>query len=195
MFLIPMDPQEMSYRFSEDDRLVASGEEARHPEANMERVREALRMLPPRERDMLEMHFFQKKGQAEIGRLFNVTQGDVSYRISRSIQRIQFYLSLPKVCTRRMAQDLMKILGDPLYVQIMILMFQTTSQTAVGKKVGLTQGKVRYRFINSVKRIKEAAKHKPVYAVYVYIFDRISENFNIMRSLDTQERWADKFKD
>ena len=161
----------------------------------MQKVQDALKMLPKRERDMLEMYFFKEKGQAEIGRLFHVTQGDVSYRISRSIERLKFYLDLPKVCTRRMAMDLMRILGDPEYVTIMNLMFHTTSQTAVGNQVGLTQGKVRYRFIKSLERIKEAARAKPIYAVYVHIFEKISENFNILRSLDTQERWAGKFVD
>jgi len=195
MFLVPMDPQEMSYRFSEEDRLVHLGEDARNPEIDVTKVREALGMLPERERDMLEMYFFKGKGQAEIGRLFNVTQGDVSYRISRSIERLKFFLDLPRVCTRRMARDLMRILRDPEQVHIMVLMSYTTSQTAVGNKVGLTQGKVRYRFIKSLEKIKEAAQARPIYRIYVYIFEKIAANFNILRSLDTQERWAAKFVD
>lgn len=185
----------MSYRFSLEDRLVHVGDEARNPEASMDKVKDALKMLPERERDMLEMYFFKEKGQAEIGRLFNVTQGDVSYRISRSVERLKFYLSLPKVCTRRMAMDLMRILKDPTYVAILVLMLQTTSQTAVGEQVGLTQGQVRYRFIKALERLREAARTTPIYNVYVTIFDKIAANFNILRSLDTQERWVGKFAD
>ncbi|MDP2727306.1 MAG: sigma-70 family RNA polymerase sigma factor [Dehalococcoidia bacterium] len=195
MLFIPTDPQEMAYKYSVEDRHVHVGDEARNPEASMEKVREALGMLPERERDMLEMYYFSGKGQAEIGRLFNVTQGDVSYRISRSIARLKFFLDLPKVCTRRMAMDLMKILGDAECVSIMILMCQTTSQTAVGNRVGLSQGEVRYRFIKSLERIQEANKARPIYGIYVFIFEKIAANFNILRSLDTQERWADKFLD
>jgi hypothetical protein len=65
----------------------------------------------------------------------------------------------------------------------------------VGNEVGLTQGKVRYRFIKSLDRIREAAKTRPVFKVYEHIFERIASNFNILRSLDTQERWAEKFVD
>lgn len=194
-FLIPMDPFEMAFRFQTEDKLQSRSVKHECREEILAQVREALQILPKRERDMLELYYFHKKDQAEIGAVFNVTQGDVSYRIARSVKRMQFYLSLHKVCMRRMARDLMKILPDQLHVTIMLGMHRTTSQTAVAKQIGLSQGKVRYRFIRSLELMEEAAQKIPVYKIYLENFEKISKNFNILRSLEVQERWKDKFED
>lgn len=194
-FLIPMDPFEMAYRFQTDDRLLSHSVSVEKRKEALAQVQEALNILPKRERDMLELYYFFGKDQVEIGKVFNVTQGDVSYRIARSVKRIQFYLSLHKICIRRMARDLERVLPDELHVKIMVGMHRTTSQTAVAKQIGLSQGKVRYRFIRSLKLIEEAGKRLPVYRIYLENFEKISNNFNILRSLEVQERWKDKFED
>lgn len=194
-FLTPMDPVDMAREYSTESRLVGApvGESCLSPLADMSKVKQALCVLPTRERDMLELYFFRGKNQSEIGKLFDVTQGDVSYRISRAIERVKFFLSLPKICLRRMVNDLYAVLQDPKHVRIMMLLLKTTSQTVVGGCVGLTQGKVRYRFLKSVETLREQAKKRPVYYTYVKIFEMVGKNFNIMRSLEPQERWASKF--
>lgn len=195
-FLIPMDPVDMARNFSEDNRLVgmSTGETFRSPLADMTKVHQALSVLPTRERDMLELYFFRGKNQSEIGKIFDVTQGDVSYRISRAVERVKFFLGLPKVCMRRMIGDLHAALKNIQHVRIMVLMLRTTSQTVVGERVGLTQGKVRYRFLKSIEALRDQARTRPIYHTYVKIFEMVSRNFNIMRSLEPQERWANKFE-
>lgn len=192
---IPMDPNKMSNLFTQEDKILGNSISQERREIALERTREALKILPKRERDMLELYYFHKKDQVEIGKLFKVTQGDVSYRIARAVKRMQFYLSLPRVCLRRMARDLTKVLPNKLHVTIMLGMYRTTSQTAVAVKIGLSQGKVRYRFMRSIDILNEVKDRMPIYSVYLDIFKKVGENFNILRSLEVQDRWKSKFED
>ena len=75
--------------------------------------------------------------------------------------------------------DLRKFLSDPLDVDIMSLMFDTTCQSEVAKRLGVSQGLVRHRFIRSIKRMSNNAKMME----YATLFTTISENLNILREV------------
>lgn len=156
---------------------------------NIERVREIMRELPLREADFVELYFFNHKTQTDIAEIFKVSQPTVCYRLRRATSRIRFVLSLPDVSTRELKNALTGFLSDPEDVNIMMLMFETTCQSAVAKQLGVTQGKVRHRFMRSTKRMQES--ENPKMGKIAQIFQAIAKNLNILREVD-RPSWDEK---
>jgi hypothetical protein len=92
-------------------------------------------------------------------------------------------LSLPDVTQGELEQVLEGFLPDPEDVQIMLLMFETTCQSAVARRLRVTQGKVRHRFMRSTKRMMD----HPEMQKYAKIFQDISDNLNMLREVNRPE--------
>jgi len=60
-------------------------------------------------------------------------------------------------------------------------MWETTCQSEVAKRLGVTQGLVRHRFIRAVKRMRDIGS--PGLKDLATMFDTISENLNILREV------------
>jgi len=58
-------------------------------------------------------------------------------------------------------------------------MWETTCQSEVAKRLGVTQGLVRHRFIRAVKRMRD---HENLVDLAT-MFDTIAENLNILREV------------
>jgi hypothetical protein len=149
-------------------------------------------LLPEREIDMLEMSFLYGKDQTSIGEIFNVTQGDVSYRIRRVSDRIMYLMSLPEIDEVEMSVDLHKILDDEK-VTILFLLLKYTSQSKVGEELGMPQGKVRHRYISAMSSIRKESFNNVKYIMYYDLFCKLQGNYNALRTLDVQDRWKHKF--
>jgi DNA-directed RNA polymerase specialized sigma subunit len=156
---------------------------------NLERVKEILEELPPREADFVELYFFNHKTQTDIAEIFKVSQPTVCYRLQRATARIRFVLSLPDVTQDELRNALTDFLSDPEDVTIMMLMYETTCQSAVAKRIGVTQGKVRHRFMRSTKKMLE----DPDMVKFAAIFKAISDNLNILREVD-RPSWDEKVR-
>lgn len=183
-----VDPSELESRYSTDDNLefleqILSEEPTEESQRNLERVREILSGLPPREADFVELYYFSHKTQTDIAEIFKVSQPTVCYRLQRATKRIRFVLSLPDVTADEMQGVLKGFLTDPEDVHIMLLMFETTCQSAVARRLGVTQGKVRHRFMRSTKRMLE----DPAMEKYAQIFKAISDNLNMLREVNRPE--------
>lgn len=178
-----LDPNEIETRFSMEDSMSFMDsifeEPTEEAQRKVQRVREVLEDLPPREADFVDLYFFRQLKQTDIARIFGVSQPTVCYRLQRATARIQFLLGLPDIEVPQLEQDLVGFLSDPLDVQIMVLMWKTTCQSEVAKRLGVSQGLVRHRFIRSLKRMQE----NPKLSLYVSLFDRIQENLNILREV------------
>ena len=146
-----------------------------------------MKELPPREADFVELYFFSHKTQTDIAEIFKVSQPTVCYRLQRATARIRFVLSLPDVTDEELLEALKGFLADQEDVQIMMLMYETTCQSAVAKRLGVTQGKVRHRFMRSTKRMTE----NPNMEKYAQIFQAIAANLNILREVD-RPAWDEK---
>jgi len=72
-----------------------------------------------------------------------------------------------------------EFLTDPLDAEIMILMYETTCQSEVAKRLGVSQGLVRHRFIRSLRKMAESSQH----AHYIDLFEYIAANLNILREV------------
>jgi DNA-directed RNA polymerase specialized sigma24 family protein len=169
--------------FSNEDSLSFFGSVFTEPDEDdvklMEKVRGMLDFLPPVEADFVELYFFKRIKQTDIASIFGVSQPTVCYRLYRAIDRIKFLLILPKVDVEKMRADLSKFMSDPMDIDIMMHMYETTCQSESAKRLKVSQGLVRHRFIRSIKKMDSDESMQ----FYAEIFTMISENLNIMRDV------------
>ena len=177
------NPSDLETRFSNEDGLSQLASIFTEPtEEALEkigRVRLLLEHLPPREADFVDLYYFRQINQTDIATIFGVSQPTVCYRLKRATSRIQFLLQLPPITRPELEEAVHSFLSDPLDAQIMILMWETTCQSEVAKRLGVTQGLVRHRFIRGVKRMRDN-EH---YVSLADMFDSIAGNLNILREV------------
>jgi len=117
-------------------------------------IEQYLPRIPPREADLIRLYHKDGLKQEQIARLFGITQAAVSYRLHRGIKRIRFLRIIPELY-----RDVFDLELGPKFNQqdreILWLMYRTTCQSEVAKRMGLTQGRVRHRFFRSLGRIKD----------------------------------------
>jgi DNA-directed RNA polymerase specialized sigma24 family protein len=201
-YVIPVDPSELANRFStpsledafleDEDERHSGVRELLAEEENYEgRIAPLLDRIPKREADLIYLYFIQKKRQADIAIIFNVTQAAISYRLDRGLKRIKFLLSIPQVTEEDMRRDLPAIFKD-IDVNILVGMWATTCQSQVAENLGLTQGRVRHRFFKAVRILKDAADRDERFQPYHKVFAAISgKKFNILREVKLPQ-WADR---
>lgn len=187
-----IDPVELESRFAVEDGMgfldaVVNEEVTEEGVKLLERVREVMDKLPPREADFVELYYFKKLKQTDIAEIFGVSQPTVCYRLQRAVARIQFLLAVPDASTDELDAVMRNILTDPLDVRIMVLMYETTCQSEVAKQLGVSQGLVRHRFIRSITRLEKISDMEK----YVNIFRAIAVNLNILREVQ-RPAWGSK---
>ena len=188
-----IDPSNIESRFSNEDGLSQMESVFTEPSeealVKIERVRAMLDQLPPREADFVDLYFFRHLNQTDIAGIFGVSQPTVCYRLKRATSRIQFLLQLPTITRPELEEAMTGFLPDPLDAQIMVLRWETTCQSEVAKRLGVTQGLVRHRFIRAVKRMRD---HDQLTKL-AEMFDTIAENLNILREVQRPSwdgRWT-----
>ena len=178
-----LDPSEIESRFASQDSLAYMDSILTDPteddQDQIAHVKAVMEMLPAREADFVDLYYFKHLKQTDIASIFGVSQPTVCYRLARAADRIRFLLNLPRVEKDQMVQDMAGYLADPLDVQIMVLMWETTCQSEVAKRLSVSQGLVRHRFLRSLSRMRNNAR----FARYVALFDYISANLNILREV------------
>ena len=178
---IVLDPSDMERIFSNEDGLSAypSTTETLSEESvlELEQVRGVLEQIPPREADFVELYFFQKLRQTTIAEMFNISQPTVCYRLQRAASRLRYLIDMPTHDLWLMEQDLRGVLTDPKDIQIMLGMVDTTCQSEVAKRMGVTQGFVRHRFFRTIDRLKKMRDMDQ----YVRVFEHVAGNLNILK--------------
>lgn len=177
-----VDPSELESRFSIEDGMgfldVANEELSDESVEQLERVRGILDQLPPCEADFIDLYFFRRRKQTDIAAIFGVSQPTVCYRLQRATARARYLLSLPEIEDGEIEQAMDRLLDDPLDVQVMTLMFETTCQSEVAKRLGISQGKVRHRFIRALTLMADLRQ--------------ISEEAHLLLDMDPEQR-AEQF--
>ncbi len=200
-YVIPIDPTELSNRFAAPDSepdLDDDGQEHDEEVASFlvgadyeSRIAPLLNRIPQREADLIYLYYIQKKRQADIAEIFGVTQAAISYRLDRGLQRIKFLLSIPQATEDELCEDLAECF-EAIDVNILVGMWQTTCQSEVANRLGLTQGRVRHRFFKSVETLKKRAEEDARFEPYHRIFSAISsKKFNILREVKLPQ-WANR---
>jgi len=194
-YVIPVDPADLANRLIAPDPFdPLAEEEADHqgwltPE-NFDKVSALLDRIPKREADLLYLYFIEKKRQADIAAIFDVTQAAVSYRLDRGLKRIKFLLDLPHITQEEMQEDLPDVPFKEIDINILCGMWETTCQSEVANRLGLTQGRVRHRFFKAVDVLKVAAARDTRFEPYHKVFSAISaKKFNILREVKLPQ-WA-----
>lgn len=156
MYITPIDPAELSTRFSTEDTLDPIhnvNEDWVLP--RLDKIKAVLDRLPDREADMIRLYFFLDKKQMDIAEIFNITQAAVSYRIKRALKRIRFLVEMPEI-TKDELQDLMnEIMTSSLNANIFTEIYFTTCQSEVASRLNVTQGRVRHRYIKNLRFLGE----------------------------------------
>lgn len=206
-YVISLDPSELANRFATEEPLLDDGpqEEKGLEEESaaslfssahfFSKVEPLLCRIPAREVDLITMYYIQHKRQADIAEIFGVTQAAISYRLDRGLKRIRFLLSIPHVEEEDLRRDLPLVPFKQIDVDILVGMWETTCQSAVAKRLHLTQGRVRHRFFGAVKVLEKRAKEDSLFVPYQKIFSKISQRgFNLLNEVKLPQ-WADRGKD
>jgi len=170
-------------RLTEEDGIAAFGSIFTDPDENdlriLDRVRSILECLPPVEADFIDLYFFRHVKQTDIAGIFGVSQPTVCYRLQRAIQRIKYLLEVPTVDLSQLRSDMASFLKDPMDVDIMVYMYETTCQSETAKRLNVSQGLVRHRFLRTISAMsKDDTMH-----FYSEVFTLVSRNLNILREV------------
>jgi len=179
-----IDSYELESRFSNEDSFSELGisiseEMDEETLEKVDRIKEILHKLPPREADFVELYFFKKMRQTDIAALFCVTQPTVCYRLQRASDRLKYLLSLPRISTDDLRESFQGLFKDPIDIEIMIKMFETTCQSEVAKELNVSQGLIRHRFLRSIKVLRA----QPHLADILDMYEKLSANLNILREV------------
>jgi DNA-directed RNA polymerase specialized sigma subunit len=178
-----VDPIDIETRFSTEDSLAYMDSIFTEPTEEdllqIDRIREVLDHLPPREADFIELYFFRHMKQTDIANIFRVSQPTVCYRLQRATVRIRFLLDMPDVDMDELRHDMGGFLADPVDVDVMCLMYETRCQSEVAKQLGVSQGFVRHRFIRTIDRMERVGTMED----YADLFRTISANLSVLREI------------
>ena len=168
---------------SADDLISSFGTVFTDPDEDdlklIARIRNILEVLPPVEADFVDLYFFRHSKQTDIAAIFGVSQPTVCYRLHRAIKRIKYYLQIPHIDEAELRRVVGGFLTDPMDVDVMVYVYQTTCQSAAAKRLGVSQGLVRHRFMRSIELM--AADPDGVY--YADMFKLVAANLNILREV------------
>lgn len=145
----------------------------------IDRVRKLLDQLPVIEADFIDLYFFRHVRQTDIATIFGVSQPTVCYRLQRAIQRIKYLLEVPTLDPQELRSDLKRFFTDSMDIEILVLMYETTCQSETAKRLGVTQGFVRHRFIRSTRRMS----NHPTMGFYGKVFSSVADNLNLLREV------------
>jgi len=141
-----------------------------------------LHRLPPIEADVVELRLAGKM-ESEIGVVLNMTQAAVSYRFYRACRRVRFLDSMPDLTEQEIRATLTPLL-KPSWVDVMVGMFRTSSQSRTAELLGSSQGNVRHRFFKSLDLIRDI--DDPMVRRCWTFLDGIKRNPNILIECDTR---------
>jgi predicted transcriptional regulator len=160
---------------------------------SFDEIRPFLNRLPPREYDLVELYYVDNKNQKDIAKMFGVTQGAISSRLSRAKKRLIFLRNLPKISNQEI-EDNLKFYFDNTELEIIKFMMETTCQSKTAQLINekfeitddkkkMTQVKVRHRFEKCLIRLKEEMKKDPALKKYYHLLVFIKANLYLLHEV------------
>jgi predicted transcriptional regulator len=192
-FVKAMDHFELDSRFSNEQGLSQRYQDMRESNVSYEEMQPFLSRLPEREIDLVELYYKHGKNQKDIARIFGVTQGAISSRLSRARTRLKFLSALPKISEEEIDKNL-HVFFDEMELEIIKYMMKTTCQSKtaqlINQKFGLvdekkrmTQVKVRHRFEKCIALLKEEMKKNSGLKKYYDLLIFIKENLYMLHEV------------
>lgn len=157
----------------------------------LERLDHILERLPKIEADAIYLHYAKGKRQCDIAHIFGVTQAAVSYRLKRARKRLAFFLMVPPL-TSEQIRDTLKDHFKSSDIDILVRLHETTCQSQVAHDLGISQGRVRHRFLYALQVLHiKRHKHPELEDAYV-LFTMIGEQgLNLGREV-VLPQWLDR---
>lgn len=199
IFVQSINSNELEGRFSNEDKLLYF-EDSKY---SLDDVTPYLALLPKKEADLILMYYILKKDQKEIAKILNLSQGGVSHRIARARERLKFLIEIPKFTKNELFDDLKNLIEEEVDLVILWELYRTTCQSQVAEIVGMTQSRVRHRYIKCLKilekkyeefKVTEDYENIKWIKLYFDAFTLIMNNFNILHEISLP-KWSHKNKD
>jgi predicted transcriptional regulator len=160
---------------------------------SFEEIEPFLNKLPPREIDLLTLYRKYGKNQKDIARMFSVTQGAVSSRLKRALDRLRFLRDLPKITDEEIDVVLGNIF-DTTELEIIKCMKETTCQSKTAELINekfkltdekkrMTQVKVRHRFEKCIAKLLILQKGCQEYCKYYDLLQIIKNNLYMLHEV------------
>lgn len=183
-YLKKVDSSEFEARYSTESGIRYA--DIRNSSVTYDELQPFLDRLPPREQDLIELYYRENKNQKDIAKMFGVTQGAISSRLSRAFTRLEFIRDIPKISIEEV-EDKLQNYFDDTEIEIIVGMMKTTCQsrtaTLINEKRGLkgekdrmTQVKVRHRFEKCICRLKDLMNLDPELKEYYQLLCFIKKN-------------------
>lgn len=139
--------------------------------------RPVLSFLNAKDRDILYLIFVSGKKQKDVQDILGRSQPSLCYDIKRIRKRLRFIFYLDSVFDifLEFVADPPEVF-EPFEVEVMLLMFYTSSFTAVADVLGVSQVKVRYSFDRCLRKLEEGE----MWELYE-IFMVVRNNLNLVR--------------
>lgn len=190
-YLKAMDYSKMDARFS-NEHAIKYGD-LLSSSITFEQIEPFLSRLPEREIDLIELYCRYHKNQKDIAKIFGVTQGAISSRLSRARARLDFLKALPKISEDEIDENLGELF-DAMELEIIKCMMKTTCQSKtaqlinekfeiVESKKRMTQVKVRHRFEKCLLRLKVEMSTHPEYKKYHHLLEFIKDNLYMLHEV------------
>ena len=154
-----MDPLEIENRFSDEKNFFYDQESSN---LSYNDFMPFIDKLPDKERDLINLYYYQGKKQKEIAEIFSVTQGAISHRLSRAGKRLRFLRDMPKL--QGDINETLKEYFNEFEIDLINTMIETTCQSRTAEILNekyafegdarMTQVKVRHKFERYIDRIK-----------------------------------------
>lgn len=182
-YLKNIEPCEFEARFSTERKIKY--EEIRRSDITFDEIRPFLDLIPPRERDLVELYYEHGKNQKDIARMFSVTQGAISSRLARAKTRLKFLRDKPKIPEYEIEEALSPYFED-IEIEIIKTMIKTTCQSRTAELINsmfelkdknrMTQVKIRHRFEKCINQLEYLMKDKPELEQYHDFLVLIKDN-------------------
>lgn len=156
------------------------GEEGVLPYFSVEQVRafrSVFGFLNDKDRDILYLIFVSRKKQKDVQRILNRSQPSLCYDIKRIRRRLRYIFYIHSVFDIfvRFVQEKTQYF-TPEEMEILTLMFYTSSFTMTAEMMGMSQVRTRYAYNKCLRRMEVLEMWEPY-----EIFMVIRENLNAIR--------------
>jgi len=176
-----MDPSLMDKMFTTENGLgslpTGTDELSEESKERLVMVLDLMERISPIEADMIELHLLKGVSQAMLGKIFGYTQPNVHYRVERGKKRLKALLEVPVIDPDEIRKRLSGFISDEKDIEVMVLIYQYSSQSKVALLIGESQGKVRYRFLRCLKSLSMSEINKDLY----FLYKIVEKNLTLLR--------------
>lgn len=160
-------------------------------------ILEVVKGLDPKHQYIFRRYFQEGALQIQLASELSMTQGAISYRVSRLASLIAFKLTYPDFTVEFLREKLYAIFGNRggnniTYVDTLVTHFSTgCKQTNTARILGCGQPRISHLMKKLKEELKTAEREHPEESVLWSFLKDLAHEPYLLQSLDSQEnRWA-----